>query len=502
MNLPATSTAPDSMPARPLTRARASRAGLVGGRAPSSTRIVHLGIGNFHRAHQAQYSAAAMASGDESWGVLGVTRSSAQTVTALLRQDLLYSVVEVSSQRNQISVPAVHTGAIVAAGDSAGVVRAMAGAKTDIVTLTVTERGYTIDARTGGLAKSDPQVQRDLGEPDDPTTTIGKLVRTFQQRARTHASPLTVISCDNLLANGTATALLVQEFISELPEREARPIAEYVESSVRFPNSMVDRIVPATTARIRDIVRNQTGIDDAVPVPAEPFSMWVIENFDGPRPAWERGGALFTGDVRPYELAKLRLLNGTHSLLAYLGALSNHRTIPEAVDDEGIAAVALRAIWADYVPSLPQSELDLPAYVDSLFVRWRNHALGHKTSQVASDGSLKLPQRVPGPALQHLSSGRMPHTLALTVAAYLCCLAPPDGTPATAASRDIEDPARADFVRRAADDPRGWVRTVLRDGILGTDIAAQQDFHGRVDELYRLLGAHGVQAALKEVDAA
>ncbi len=189
---------------------------------------------------------------------------------------------------------------------------------------------------------------------------------------------------------------------------------------------MVDRIVPATTDAYRAAVAAHLGVTDAIPVPAEPFTMWVLEDrFAAGRPAWEHGGAIFTDDVEPYELLKLRLLNGTHSLIAYLGALDGHATIPGATAQPFVADAARRVLFDDYLPSVTvPADVDLDGYVAQLFERWSNTALGHRTQQVGSDGSVKLGQRVPEPALLQLRAGRLPHHLALTVAAYLCCLAP------------------------------------------------------------------------------
>ena len=192
---------------------------------------------------------------------------------------------------------------------------------------------------------------------------------------------------------------------------------------------MVDRIVPSTTAELRTRVSALLGATDDIPVPAEPFTMWAIEDrFAGGRPAWEAGGAVFTDEVGRYEQMKVRLLNGTHSLIAYLGALSGVGTIPEAIGLDGIESAARAVLRDEYEPSIEvPSGVDIRAYESELFERWANSALGHRTSQVGTDGSVKLRQRIPEPAMLAIRNGGMPHLIALTVAGYLSCLAPLPG---------------------------------------------------------------------------
>jgi fructuronate reductase len=462
----------------------------------SETGIVHLGLGNFHRAHQAVHTAAALAAEDGPWGILGVASSSTTVADALREQDFRYAVVELSPGETRVVIPAVHTGALVAAQEPTRVVTALADPGTRIVTMTVTEHGYTFDPRDHSLALDHPGVQSDLrGNP--PRTTLGLIVRGLQRRARTHGTPITVLSCDNLAGNGRVTARLVAEFVAALPSAERAELEPYL-AKVAFPSSMVDRIVPATTDADRDAVRRHLGVVDAIPVPAEPFSMWVIEDdFAVGRPAWEHGGALFTDDVGPYELLKLRLLNGTHSLIAYLGALAGHGTIPESVATPSIHGAASRVLHEEYLPTVEvPAGIEVEAYVAQLFDRWSNTALGHRTSQVGSDGSVKLAQRVPEPALTHLAAGRMPHHLALTVAAYLCCVAPPSGFGPGPHAEAMTDPARESLAPLAA---RGdFVAAALGAGLLGAELATHTEFVKRVAELVEVLAKHGPAAAIQE----
>ncbi|MEU7818577.1 mannitol dehydrogenase family protein [Pseudonocardia sp. NPDC049154] len=480
-----------------LAQSTTPGATLLHRREVTETGIVHLGLGNFHRAHQAVHTAAALQAEDGPWGILGVASRSAAVADALRAQDLRYSVLEISPEGSRVAVPAVHTGVLVAAQDREAVVDAVAGAR--IVTLTVTEHGYTIDPRTGSLALDHPGVRADLAG-GAPQTTLGQIVRGLQRRLRAGGAPITVMSCDNLVENGTTTARLVGEFVAALPEPERAELEPYL-AHVAFPNSMVDRIVPATTDAYRAEAARLLGVWDEVPVPAEPFSMWAIEDdFAAGRPAWERGGARFTTDVAGYELLKLRLLNGTHSLIAYLGALAGCDTIPQSSARSAIRAAANAVLREDYLPTVPvPADVDLEEYVAQLFTRWSNTALGHRTRQVGSDGSVKLAQRVPEPALHHLAAGRMPHGLALTVAAYLCCIAPPTGFDAGSHAAAMSDPARERLARLAGRPTAEFVAAALDTGLLGTELAAHDGFRARVAELVDLLVRHGADAAAREL---
>ncbi|WP_327657126.1 mannitol dehydrogenase family protein [Streptomyces sp. NBC_00483] len=470
----------------------------------ADTGIVHLGLGNFHRAHQAVYTAAALAQEAGPWGIVGVAGRSTGVADALRAQDLRYTVAEVSPDGLRCTVPAVHTGVLVAAREPEHVQQALAAPGTRVISLTVTEHGYTFSPRTGGLDLDHPGVRADLsGNRTAPVTTLGRIVRALQERAAGHGAPVTVLSCDNLVGNGHHTRRLVEEFIAQLPAGEGEEVAAWLAAgNVTFPDTMVDRIVPATTDAERTAVAGALGLHDEVPVPAEPFSMWVLQDhFAAARPAWEAGGALFTDDVTPYELLKVRLLNGTHSLIAYLGALDGRDTIPESSAQPFVTEAARAVLWDEYLPSLTVPDgVDLDAYVKQLFTRWANSALGHRTRQVGSDGSVKLRQRIPDPALLHLRSGRMPHHLALTVAAYLCCLAPSAGFDPGEHAAAMVDPARERLaaLRAKTADGTSFATAVLDDGLLGDELPQYPAFAARVGEFVDLLQTRGPRAAAAE----
>jgi fructuronate reductase len=491
-----------STPSPPLS---AAHLGAVSTRrpAPPQPGIVHLGLGNFHRAHQAVYTDAAIDSSGGDWGIIGVANRSSAVVDAMREQDLLYTVVEISPAGYTFSVPRTHIGVFVGAREPERVLASIASRQTRIVTITVTEHGYTYSPSTGRLNLDDPLIQADILGTAAPQTIIGQIVRGLQQRMLRHGDPITILSCDNLAENGHHTRLLVHELVTHLGAAEATDLTAFLDTQVTFPSSMVDRIVPATTPHYRQLVADALGCSDQVPVPAEPFTMWVMEDdFAAGRPAWEAGGAVFSAEVSQYEQLKMRLLNGTHSLIAYLGALSGAATIPAAVALDFVEDAARAVLRNEYLPTVTVPKgVDVDVYEEQLFSRWRNTALGHKTSQVGSDGSVKLHQRVPDPAVALLDRGRMPHQLALTVAAYLTCLAPLTGFDPGPVAAAIQDPARSLLSRLAVHCSSGQQLTELVLGkhqLLGEQLAKRGQFLARTGQLVDLLHQHGPRTAARD----
>jgi fructuronate reductase len=427
----------------------------VGTRPPDATvGIVHLGIGAFHRAHQAVFTEEAMAAeGVGHWGICGVTQRSRGVVDQLIPQDGLYGVLERSDRGVSIRVVGSVL-EVVSATEQPELVRSrIADPAVGVVTLTVTEKGYRRDP-AGSLDLRDPAVQADLADAPAPVTAIGRLVRGLAHRRVENGAPLTVVSCDNLVANGAVVRALVADFCAALPGAEGEPLWDWVRSSVSFPSSMVDRIVPATTDDDREQARRLLGVRDHGLVVAEPFRQWVIENdFAAPVPAWHRVGATLTADVAPYEAVKLRLLNATHSLLAYTGALAGYATIAEAVRDETLAGAAASLMAEDALPTLRcPDDLDLQDYQRSVLERFANPALRHRTTQVAMDGSMKLPVRLLGTVRDRLRAGAEPRWAALAVAAWMVYVA--RERDAAGHPLPVDDPL-ADRLRLAAAGPDG-----------------------------------------------
>jgi fructuronate reductase len=432
----------------------------------SRTGIVHLGIGAFHRAHQAVFTEDAMeATGDDAWGICGVTQRSRTVVDQLAPQDGLYGVLERGRERTSLRVVSAVT-EVLAGGEEPETVRARIGdPETSVVTLTVTEKGYRVDG-----------------------SAVGHLVAGLRERQR-HDAPLTVVSCDNLVGNGHVLGDLVRQACQASPDGEA--LASWVAENVAFPCSMVDRIVPATTPEDRAEAEALLGLSDAGLVVAEPFRQWVIEDrFAGPRPAWERAGATLTDDVAPYEDVKLRLLNATHSLLAYTGALAGYDTIAEAVADERLGDAARRLMAEDAAPTLRIPDgLDAEAYQREVLERFANPALRHRTTQVAMDGSQKLPMRLLPTLRDRLRAGGEPRWAALAVAAWMVYVG--RGTDSAGRPLPLDDPL-ADRLRSVAADGEG---PALVDNLLGVrevfdaELASSQTLRALLTEHVEALSA-------------
>jgi fructuronate reductase len=458
------------------------------------TGIVHLGIGAFHRAHQAVFTEEAVAAAGGDWGICGVTQRSRGVLDQLRPQDGLYSVLERGEQTSLRVVGAVRD-LLFAAEEGERLQALLAAPATRLVTLTVTEKGYRHDPATGRLRRGDPDVVADLaGGP--PRTVVGQLVRGLQARRAADAGPITLLSCDNLPANGAVLQGLVMDFCAALPE--GKSLASWIAESVSFPSSMVDRIVPATTDDDRAEATRLLGYEDRGVVVTEPFRQWVVEDhFAAGRPAWERAGAVLTADVAPYEAMKLRLLNGSHSTLAYLGALAGHAHVADAMADPGIAGVVTHLMADDVTPALAVPDgFDVAAYQRELIERFHNPALRHRTVQIAMDGSQKLPQRLLGTIADRLAAGAEPRWACLGVAAwmrYVWTAQSEDGSPLP-----VDDPL-ADRLREltaAAATPAAVVDALLSvQEVFGEELPANERFRTLVTDELEALTKGGVAAA-------
>ena len=381
--------------------------------------IVHLGVGAFHRAHQAVYTEDAMAADGGDWGICGVSERSAGVVEQLGPQDGLYTLAERGTRGEQLRVIASIRELRWVAGDPDALLQRIAAPATRVITLTVSEKGYRYDPATNHLRLDDPEVAADLAD-GSVRTVVAQLARGLDRRRRGSGAPITVVCCDNVPDNGRVLRTLVRDFAARLPDPE--PLLQWLEGSVRFPSTMVDRITPATTDADRAAVAAALGVADHGLVVTEPFTQWVIEDdFAAARPAWERAGATLAADVRPYERIKIRMLNGSHSTLAYLGVLAGYELVSDAVDPEAPFPALLRVLMAaDVAPTLTVPEgFDLPAYEARVLERFANPYLHHRTLQIAMDGSQKLPQRLLDTIRDRRRAGAEPRAAALGVAAWM-----------------------------------------------------------------------------------
>lgn len=452
------------------------------------TGIVHMGLGAFHRAHQAVYTEDALNRRPGPWGICGVSLRSPETRDALAPQDNLYTVAVRDASGQRLRVVGSLTETLVAPEDPAAVLDRLTRPEVRIVTITVTEKGYCHDPATGALNERHPDIVHDLGNPDRPRTLAGFLVEALDRRRRAGTDPFTVLSCDNLPGNGHVAAGILRRF-AELRDPD---LGRWVADRVACPSSMVDRIVPATTDEDRAAVSAALGAEDAWPVMAEPFSQWVIEDhFPTGRPAWELEGAELVADVRPYEFMKLRLLNGSHSCIAYLGYLAGHATVSDAMADPHFARFVRELMDEEVTPTLDVPPgADLSRYKAALLERFANPALKHRTWQIAMDGSQKLPQRLLGTIRDRLAAGRPFDRLALGVAAWMRYVGGRDeaGQPI-----DVRDPL-ADRLGATPAPALFGVREVF-----GDDLAGNPAFTTAVTRAYDRLVAVGAREAIQTI---
>ena len=413
-------------------------------------RIVHLGIGAFHRAHQAVYTQDAMTP-DDGWRITGVSLRSPGVRDALAPQDCLYTVTERSNGTTATRLITAIDTVLVAAENPDAVITALADADTHVVTLTVTEKGYYRHPATGALLTDDPAVANDL-RGGVPQTIFGYLAAALDRRRSTGAGGLTLVSCDNLSGNGALLMSLLGAFV----ERRDADLAAWVRANVAAPDTMVDRIVPAATAADRATVAAVIGLDDAGALVTEPFRQWVIEDrFAGPRPAWEAAGAQIVDDVAPFELAKLRLLNASHSTLAYVGLQLGYQFVHEAIADPVLRAFVLAQLHDEAVPSLTAaSGLDPDAYIAAILDRFGNADLHHRLDQIAMDGSQKLPQRWIATVAARLGEGLDSPRHRLSIAAWIAYTAD--------APRISDDPMRDHYAAIWAESGGDARRVVAR----------------------------------------
>jgi fructuronate reductase len=378
------------------------------------TGVVHFGPGAFHRVHQAWYFESLLAH-DPRWGICGVSLRNPDVRDALASQNNLYTIAIRDEAISHEVIGAIRE-LLVAPESPEAVLQRLCAPSTKLVTMTVTEKGYCL-AGDGSLDLAHADIRRDLANPRAPASVVGFLVEALRRRRAAGIPPFAVISCDNLVDNGAKLARATVQFARAADNG----LAGWIESEVFFPRTMVDSITPATTDSLRESVATALGVEDRWPVQREAFVQWVVEEgFRGETPDWQAAGVTLTNDVGGYDRAKLRLLNGAHSTLAYTGLLAGFRTVADAMRDESTRQVVETLMTDDILPSLRAPRgLDLPDYIRAILKRFRNPSMHHELAQIAWDGSQKLPFRILGTVRDAIAAGRPTDRLCLPLAAWM-----------------------------------------------------------------------------------
>jgi fructuronate reductase len=408
--------------------------------------IVHFGIGAFHRAHQAWYTDKAMDAGDRDWAISGISLRSAAVAAQMNPQDGLYTVTERSGAGQSSRLVAAVREVIVARAARAAVIDRLAAPETQIVSFTVTEKGYC-RAPDGSL---DPAL---AGEG----SFFPLLATALRRRHDAGVAGLTLLSCDNLADNGRVLARLMAEYLA----RHDPAVAGWFEDACACPSSMVDRIVPATTDADRAELAQRIGVTDEAAVMTEPFSQWVIEDrFAGLRPRWEAVGAEVVADVAPYEQAKLRMLNGAHSALAYIGLSRGHQFVHEAIVDPALRPLIEGLMRYEAMPTIVAAPgQDLSSYADALIARFDNPALQHRLIQIAADGSQKIPQRWLETLATNQSQGRECPAILTAIAGWIRHLRGANGKVEDPHIGELADVVAKDAPAQALFGPNGWIKS-------------------------------------------
>ncbi len=458
-------------------------------------RIVHLGVGAFHRAHQAVYLDDLLQKGIVTdWGEygMGVLPQDKAMRDALSGQDYLYTVVERSAERQSARVVGSITGFQLAPPDPRAAVERLAGEEVSIVSLTITEGGYFLHEGSGEFDSAHALIQQDAASPELPITSLGFLTAALKLRRDRKIAPFTVLSCDNLQGNGH----IARRVVLGLAQMQDEALARWIGEHVAFPNSMVDRITPATTDDDRADLLQRFGVRDAWPVVTEPFRQWVIEDtFCNQRPPWEEVGAQMVTDVLPYELMKIRLLNASHMAIAYLGALAGYVFVHDVVNDPNFAAFvsAFMEEVTLVVPRIPG--VQIPEYKRTLQVRFGNPTIKDRVARLCSEGSAKMPKWVLPSVVELAAERRTTRLLTLVIAAWMRYLQ--SGVNEQGTAIEVVD-ARADELKRVArasgSDPRPFLSMT---SLFGNPLFQSDDFVRAVQDAYGALVSAGARQTIR-----
>lgn len=467
------------------------------------SRIVHLGFGAFHRAHQAVYADILAAEHGSDWGYTEVNLiGGEQQIADLNHQDNLYTVAEMSADAwtaRVVGVVGVVNEALHAQVDGLETVLAkMCEPQVAIVSLTITEKGYCHSPASGQLMLDHPLIAADIQNPHQPKSAPGVVVEALARRKAAGLPAFSVMSCDNMPENGHVMRNVVCAYARAVDAG----LADWIESHVTFPSTMVDRIVPAVTPETLDKIEQLTGVRDPAGVACEPFRQWVIEdNFVAGRPEWEKAGAELVSDVIPFEEMKLRMLNGSHSFLAYLGYLAGYEHINDCMGDENYRRAAHDLMLKEQAPTLKVQNVDLARYADLLIARYTNPALRHRTWQIAMDGSQKLPQRMLDSVRWHLADNSSFKLLTLGVAGWMRYVG---GVDEQGNKIEVSDPLLPviQAAVQSSEEGESRVKVLLAiEAIFGQDLPQNAQFVEQVTNAYLSLLSKGAKATVAQYSA-
>ena len=456
--------------------------------------IVHIGVGGFHRSHQAMYLDRLLSDGlARDWAICGVglLPGDARMREVMRAQDCAYTLLlKHPDGHEQARVIGSIVEYLFAPDDPAAVVERMADPRVRIVSLTITEGGYNINQVTGEFDAQAPSVLEDLARPEAPRTAFGLVVEALRVRRERGVPPFTVLSCDNVQGNGEVARRVFAGYAA-LRDPE---LGRFVREQVSFPNSMVDRITPQTTAEDRAELAERYGVDDGWPVVAEPFAQWVIEDdFPAGRPPWEQAGAQLVEDVMPYELMKLRLLNASHQAMSYFGYLMGYRYAHEAASDRLLTRL-LRRYWdQEAIPTLrPVPGIDLAGYTDTLLERYRNPAIRDTLARLCAESSDRIPKFLLPVAFEQIAAGRRVPLSAAVVASWARYA---EGVDEQGEPIDVVDARRVQVT--AAARPQEDLVAFLRDPQLFGDLVHDEAFVADYLCALDLLHTVGAEATLE-----
>ncbi len=463
----------------------------------SSVGMVHLGLGNFFRAHQCLFTQEAIIAAGGNWGYVAATLSSSHVIDSLRKQDFLYTHAAHASDETKLQIINIIKDAILLKSDAEAFYAYLTDPNICIVTLTITEKGYYFEPATGAFLHRHPDITAELQDPKNPKTAIGFLIEGLRQRKLAANKGITILSCDNLPNNGRVTKNVITQYAQKIDP----DLADWIMDNVRFPSSMVDRITPMTTEDDHAWLKQQYGYTDALMIQTEAFSQWVIEDdFPYGRPQWEQADVQMVSDVQAFEEMKLRLLNGTHSTMAYLGYLAGYKTVDAVIGSQAFATFIRNLMDEEITPSLNMPKnIDLNAYKNALIERYKNPNLKHLTYQIASDGSQKIPQRIIK-VLQYQYQHQGPYTRLITsLAGWLYYI---QGRDENGDVYEIHDPKSSEFKQlldESASEEEFIQKILGMDEIFGGFFDDKKPLIEQIIVQYGLLKKKGIVQTIRNI---